>query len=119
MPTILVVDDEENIRHLYKAELEDEGYQVLTAGDGEEALEVFDSQDVHLMTIDIKMPKMDGLDLITNIRERDKELPIVVCSAYPSYKQDFHVWGAEAYVVKSADLSELKQRVKKLLKLPA
>lgn len=116
MARILVVDDEESIRQLYKAELEDEGYEVITANDGESALQTLEQdKDIDLITVDIRMPKMDGLELVGKIREKDKKLPIVICSAYPSYKQDFHAWGAGAYVVKSSEMAELKEKVKELL----
>ncbi|MBI5198068.1 MAG: response regulator, partial [Nitrospirae bacterium] len=65
---ILVVDDEENIRLLYKGELEDEGYEVVMAGSGEEALEVFDKVRPDLVTLDIKMPGMGGLRALEHIR---------------------------------------------------
>jgi len=115
MQKVLIVDDEENVRKLYKVELEDEGYKVITAGNGEEAMQTLDEEKIDLVTLDIKMPGTDGIELLGKIRHFDRNIPIVVCSAYPSYKQDFHVWGAEAYIVKSADLSELKSTLKQLL----
>lgn len=113
--TILVVDDEENIRFLYKEELTDEGYEVMLAGNAEEALEKIGRQRPDLITVDIKMPGMDGLEFLQKLKEEEKEIPVILCSAYGSYKQDFRVWASDAYVVKSADLSELKGAIKDIL----
>jgi len=113
--TILVVDDEENIRFLYKEELTDEGYEVILAGNADEALEKIGRQRPDLITVDIKMPGMDGLEFLQKLKEEEKEIPVILCSAYGSYKQDFRVWASDAYVVKSADLSELKGAIKDIL----
>ena len=113
--TILVVDDEENIRFLYKEELTDEGYEVILAGNADEALEKIGQQRPDLITVDIKMPGMDGLEFLQKLKEEEKEIPVILCSAYGSYKQDFRVWASDAYVVKSADLSELKGAIKDIL----
>ena len=112
---ILVVDDEENIRFLYKEELTDEGYEVILAENAEEALEKINQKCPDLITVDIKMPGMDGLEFLQKLKEDEKEIPVILCSAYGSYKQDFRVWASDAYVVKSADLSELKCTIKDIL----
>jgi len=117
MKKIMVVDDEENIRFLYKEELEDEGFSVELAKDGEEALEKLPDFKPNLITLDIKMPGMNGIEVLKRIREQDRELPIVLCSAYGEYKQDFTTWASDAYVVKCADLTELKTTIWRLLKL--
>jgi len=117
MKKIMVVDDEENIRFLYKEELEDEGFSVELAKDGEEALEKLPDFKPNLITLDIKMPGMNGIEVLKRIREQDRELPIVLCSAYGEYKQDFTTWASDAYVVKCADLTELKTTIRRLLKL--
>lgn len=113
---ILVVDDEENIRNLYKADLEDEGFEVEVASSGVEALEKVESGAFDLVTLDIKMPDMDGIDLLRRIKERFRELPVILCTAYHHYKQDFGTWAADAYVVKSSDTGELINTVKRILK---
>jgi CheY-like chemotaxis protein len=115
MPRILVVDDESNIRLLYKEELEEEGYGVETASSGPEALEKIRGNKPDLVTLDIKMVGMDGLEVLAKIREFDLELPIILCTAYGSYRQDFGTWGSDVYVTKSANLEELKREVKRLL----
>jgi len=117
MKRIMVVDDEENIRFLYKEELEDEGFSVELAKNGEEALEKLPDFKPDLITLDIKMPGMNGIEVLKHIREQDRELPIVLCSAYGEYKQDFTTWASDAYVVKCADLTELKTTIRRLLGL--
>ena len=117
MKRIMVVDDEENIRFLYKEELEDEGFAVELAKSGEEALEKLLDFKPDLITLDIKMPGMDGIEVLKRIREQDRKLPIVLCSAYGEYKQDFTTWASDAYVVKCADLTELKTTIRRLLGL--
>ncbi len=115
MKKILVVDDEENIRFLYKEELEEEGFVVEMAGNGEEALEKLSAFRPDLVTLDLKMPGIGGIEALKRIRERDRNLPIVLCSAYGEYKQDFTTWASDAYVVKSADLTELKSTIHRFL----
>jgi two-component system response regulator (stage 0 sporulation protein F) len=117
MKRILIVDDEENIRFLYKEELEDEGFTVDLARNGEEALEKVDHFQPDLITLDIKMPGLNGLEVLKRIREQKRHLPIILCSAYGEYKQDFTTWASDAYVVKCADLTELKETIRRLLKL--
>lgn len=115
MARILVVDDEENIRLLYREELAEEGYEVDTAASGEEALRLLAERPYDLVTVDIKMPGMDGLELLSRIRERWVELPVVLATAYGTYKQDFASWSSDAYVTKSSDLGELKREIRRLL----
>jgi CheY-like chemotaxis protein len=117
MKKILVVDDEESIRFLYKEELEEEGYIVECAGNGEEALEKLLLFKPDLISLDIKMPGMDGLEALKRIRQTERQLPIILCSAYGEYKQDLTTWASDAYVVKCADLTNFKTTIRKLLGL--
>jgi CheY-like chemotaxis protein len=113
--TILVVDDEENIRWLYREELEDEGYKITDAASGEEALAIVPELKPDLVVMDIKMPGISGGDTLIKIKEIDKNIPVILCSAYGDYKQDFSTWASDAYVVKSASLDELKKAITKVL----
>ncbi len=115
MKKILVVDDEESIRFLYKEELEEEGYIVECAMNGEEALQKLSAFKPDLVSLDIKMPVMDGIEALKRIREKERNLPIILCSAYGEYKQDLTTWASDAYVVKCADLTNFKCTIKKLL----
>lgn len=112
---ILVVDDEEGLRLLYKEELEDEGAEVVVAASGEEALEKLEENIIDLVLLDIKMPGMDGVEVLRHVKEKYKDLPVILCTAYPHYKHDFGTWASDAYVIKSSDLTELKQTIKEIL----
>ncbi|MBI5561436.1 MAG: response regulator [Deltaproteobacteria bacterium] len=112
---ILVVDDEEGLRLLYKEELEDAGWDVTLAASGEESLKRIEEAPVDLVLLDIKMPGMDGVEVLRRVKERWKDLPVVLCTAYPHYKHDFGTWASDAYVIKSSDLTELKQTVRDIL----
>lgn len=113
--TILIVEDDNNQRALYEEEMSEEGYRVLTAADGREALRVVEKHHPDLVVLDINMPVMDGLDTLSQMLELNSKMPVVINTAYASYKESFTSWSADAYVVKSSDLSELKQTVKRLL----
>ena len=115
MKTILVVDDEEAIRLLYQEELREAGYRVELASDGHSALGMVQRSRPDLMTIDIKMPGMDGIELLRQVREIHRDLPIIICTAYGDFKLDFGTWASDAYLTKSADLAELKAKIRELL----
>jgi DNA-binding response OmpR family regulator len=112
MPKILIVDDEEGIRMLYSMELQDEGYEVLTLADGKELLQVVESESPDCIVLDIKMREYNGLDLLQQIRKKHYDLPVILNSAYSSFKVDLKAVAADYYVVKSSDLSELKEKLK-------
>ncbi|ACR78739.1 MULTISPECIES: response regulator [Kosmotoga] len=113
---IMIVDDEENMRFLLTEELGEEGFHVITAASAEEALDLFEKHpDISLVTIDIEMPGISGLELAGMLRNKKPDLKIVLLTAYTHYKQDMASWAADAYVVKSTDLREFKETIKKLL----
>lgn len=112
MNKILIVDDEEVIRMLYSEELEDEGYNVITTGSGRGLVELIKRERPELIILDIKMAEHDGLDLLQDIRKEFYNIPVILCSAYSSFKGDLKSIAADYYVIKSADLGELKQKVK-------
>lgn len=115
MTKILVVDDEKNVRKLYESELLKEGYEVVTAESAEEALQSMDDINPDLVVLDIRLEGMDGIDCLRTIMERNRDLPVILSSAYSTYKQDFSSWLADAYVVKSSDLTELKTSIREVL----
>ena len=115
MKTILVADDEEAIRELISEELTDEGYRVLTASNAREALKMVETEPLDLVILDIRMPGMDGLEALPRILGMKEGLPVILNTAYSQYKESFMSWAADAYVVKSSDLSELKQKIKELI----
>jgi DNA-binding response OmpR family regulator len=110
---ILIVDDDQNILRLYKEELEEDGYQIVTASNGREAMEQFEKEAPDLVTLDILLPDVDGIKLLRQMKEKRPRLPVIMSTAY-DYRDDFAVWASEAYIVKSADLTELKSTIKKL-----
>ncbi len=115
MTTILLVEDDKNQRLLYEQELRREGYDIVTADDGKEALEKAQEQPLDLVIMDIIMPEMNGLDAMGRILSKNKGVPIIIHTAYSNYKSTFMSWAADAYIVKSSDLSELKDKIKELL----
>ena len=115
METLLVVDDEAHQRMLYQEELSDEGYQIILARNGKEALEKVLEAAPDLIVLDIRMPVMDGLESLGKIIGKERDIPIIIHSAYSSYKDDFMSWAADDFVVKSADLTELKRKIRGLL----
>lgn len=120
MAKILIVDDEEHIRFLYSEELADEGYEVATADSGYQLLERIDKEKPDLVVLDIKMVDYNGLDLLQDIRNKYYDLPVILCTAYDTFKEDMKSIAADFYVIKSFDLTELKNKIKMALetKLP-
>jgi CheY-like chemotaxis protein len=115
MKKIMVIDDDENVLLLCTQELTEEGYRVVTAHDGKEALHLLEHEKPDVVVLDIVMPKMDGLEAMGKIIRRMRKTPIVINSSYSAYKDDFKSWPADAYVLKSADLHALKRTIKDLL----
>ena len=115
MKTILVVDDDEAIRTLLQEELEDEGYKVLIATNARDALKMVAAEPLDLVVLDIRMPGMDGLEALPRILGIKEGLPVIMNTAYTQYQDSFMSWAADAYVVKSSDLTELKEKVKELV----
>ncbi len=118
MVHILVVDDDKNIRLLLRAVLEDAGYTVSTAENGEDALLVMDREHVDLVVLDVMMPKMDGYEFTRLLRESDNNLPILMVSAkqLPSDKHKGFAVGTDDYITKPIDNEEMLYRIKALLR---
>ncbi len=114
----MVVDDDENLRLLYEEVLTDEGYSVMLAKNGKEALRKVEQKEPHLVILDIVMPEMDGMEAMLRILRKHRKTPVILNTAYTRYREDFMTWAADAYVMKSSDLSELKAKVKQLLAMP-
>ncbi|WP_340373236.1 response regulator transcription factor [Peribacillus sp. FSL E2-0218] len=110
--SILIADDEKEIADLISILLEKEGYHVITASDGQEALDVTETQNVDLLILDIMMPKMDGYEVIRHIRERHN-MPVIFLSAKTSDFDKVHglVIGADDYMTKPFIPMELVARV--------
>ena len=115
MKTVLVADDEVGMQKLYQRELSREGYNVVCVSSAQEAIRKTQESAPDLVIMDIRMPGMDGIEGMNRILEANNEIPVVINSAYSSYKDSFLSWSAEAYVTKSSDLSELKATVRQIL----
>ncbi|UCB53659.1 MAG: response regulator [Candidatus Zixiibacteriota bacterium] len=114
-PSVLVVDDEDHILKLYQEELTEEGYQVKTATNGEQALRMAETESPDVVVLDIKLQDQNGLEILGGLRKLDGNRPIILNSAYSVYKNDFQSWLADAYLVKSSNLDELKKKIKELI----
>jgi len=113
---ILVCDDEESIRLLLNETLEEQ-YDIEQAADGREAVKKITKEPYDLLIIDIKMPGTHGFEAIERIRERNKKIPIIICSAYRLMKDDIVVKTSDvaAFITKPVDLESLKAKVFELI----
>ena len=115
MEKVLCVDDDLSLLRLYQEELTEDGYKVILAKDGKEALKKFEKESPNVVVMDIRMPVMDGIETLTAMLWKDRQVPVILNTAYPQYRENFMTWGAEAYVIKSSDLTELKDKIREVL----
>ena len=115
--TVLVTDDDQDIRDGIEIYLKNDGYNVLKAADGMEALQLLEAHDVHLIILDIMMPKMDGITATFKIRE-ERNIPILMLSAKAEDTDKIHGLsvGADDYLTKPFHPLELMARVKSQLR---
>lgn len=115
---ILVVDDDKNTRMYFRAVLENNGYTVITAENGEEALEAMDHVHIDLAVLDVMMPRMDGYAFTETLRRGDSNLPILMVSAkqLPVDKNRGFAAGIDDYMTKPVNQDEFLYRVKALLR---
>ncbi|HHY65389.1 MAG TPA: response regulator transcription factor [Clostridiaceae bacterium] len=115
---ILVVDDDKHTRRLFEDVLKAENYTVLTAANGEEALEIMDREHIDLVVLDIMMPKMDGYELTKVLRKTNNNLPILMVSAkqLPEDRRKGFIVGTDDYMTKPIDVEEMLLRIKALLR---
>ncbi len=115
MHRILVVDDDHNVRLVYREMLNEAGYEVLEAESGRETIETLNREPIDLVVLDIKLRSESGLDVLQKITKQFPEIPVILCSAYASFQDDYTSWLAESYIIKSTDLEELSREVDRVL----
>jgi len=117
METILIVDDEKNYPRILSAVLEEEGFETFCANSGYEALEILKNIDVDLVLTDMKMPKMDGIELLGKIKEKDKDLPVIMMTAHGTVDKAVEAMqkGAYSYILKPFDNNRLILYVNKAI----
>jgi len=115
MIKVLVVEDDPHQRVLFSEELVAAGYEVITATNGKEAVERLGKETPSIVVLDLRMPVMDGLDALGRILAQRNDLPVIIHTAYGSYRDNFQSWSADAFVTKSSDLSELKSTLRRIL----
>jgi DNA-binding response OmpR family regulator len=115
MERVLCVDDDASLLQLYHDELTEEGYTVILAKDGKEALKKLEKEAPEIVVMDIRMPNMDGIETLTAMLGKNRQIPVILNTAFPQYRDNFMTWGAEAYVIKSSDLTELKKKIREVL----
>jgi len=113
--SVAIVDDEATIRETVEYALAREGYRTCVHANGVDAWESFQKTLPDLVILDIRMAGMDGVEALQRILDRDNTLPVILNTAYSSYRENFMTWSADAYVTKSADVDELIDTVKSLL----
>ncbi len=116
---ILVVDDEWELRNLLTEFLTGEGYDVIPASNGEEALELAEKEEPQVILLDVKMPGIDGIEVCRRLKEEDKTrfIPIIMVTALEDRDVDAFVEGADDFVTKPFSLVELSFRVKSMLRI--
>jgi DNA-binding response OmpR family regulator len=116
MAKILVVEDEENLCLLFEQELTEAGHQVVIAHDGKTAIQLARDEKPDLVIMDINLPdKMNGLESMSKILDENKDMPVIINTGYSQYRDNFMSWAAEAYVLKSGDLTPLKETISGVL----
>ena len=115
MKKVMIIEDEPHLLSLYKDELEDEGYEVAAFNDGDEGVDKLKDFSPDVVVLDIKLDTGGGgLEVLRAIKSHNKDIRVILNSAYTTYKNDFTTWMADAYIVKSSDLRELKNKIREL-----
>jgi two-component system NtrC family response regulator len=117
METVLIVDDEKNYPHILSAVLEEEGFEAFTAHSGHEALEILGNADVDLVLTDVKMPAMDGMELLERIKTKELDLPVIMMTAHGTVDKAVEAMqkGAYTYILKPFDNERLVIYVNKAI----
>lgn len=118
MGRILVAEDDRNANKLIGAVLRKDGHEILSAADGQEALTILENEHVDLIVSDVMMPHMDGMELVSQLREANWDMPVLMLTARQDSEtlHDSFLIGADDYLTKPADMKELVLRVRALLR---
>ena len=114
---VVLIEDDKVIRESYAFLInKTASFQVVNAyASAEQAFKSIKNDDPLIVLLDVELPGMNGIEALNEIKNTNKNLPVILCSAYGEFKQDFSSWASDGYVVKSADTKELKQTIKDLL----
>ncbi len=115
MNRILIVDDDAAIRMLYEDELDEEGYEVFTCGDGSRVMNLIEQNGPDLLLMEIRLSKYNGLDLLQDVRNRHPNLPVVLYIDAPGYEDHVNCVAADDVFVKSSNLEGLKEKIGKVM----
>ncbi len=112
-PTILIVDDDETVIEAVQASLENENYNVISAGSGKEALEKFDENEVDIIVTDIRMPEVDGLELLKRVKDRSPATKVIMMTAYASVDSAVEAMreGASDYIRKPIEVKDIRTTI--------
>jgi DNA-binding response OmpR family regulator len=116
MAKILLVDDQTCIQHFYQEELTACGYNVTVASDGYEAIAKMEAFKPDVVVLDLFLEGPKGWEVLDIIKNRDVCLPVIIITAYDSYRDDPRLKKADGYVIKSFNLTELKQKISEIFK---
>jgi two-component system response regulator (stage 0 sporulation protein F) len=113
----MIVDDQHGIRLLLSEVFRREGYETLTAGSGKEAFALLETNEPDLILLDMKIPGMDGLEILRRIRTMNKTLKVIMMTAYGELEmiQETKELGALCYFSKPFDIDEIRQKVNSIL----
>lgn len=112
---ILIIDDDPSIQLLYEEELSEEGYDVISSDGEKDVLQLIDAKRPDIILLDLILGSRSGLSLLRDIRNTFHAIPLIVTTAYPTFKIDPKSVDADAYVTKGSDLTGLKQQIEKCL----
>jgi len=118
MKHILLVEDDKNIQRLLEEELQEDGYSIDVVSDGKEALSYLEGKNGEkpdLIILDLRMPRMNGFETMGHLIKSRHDTPVIIHTAYSSYRSDVMVMAADAYIEKSHDLTKLKETIKELI----
>lgn len=112
---ILVVEEDQTLRGFYRTELQKEGYDVITVDGGHKAVDKLHDDMVDLIVLELELHDGSGLDYLQQFIDEKRDLKVIINTDYPTYRLDFRSWAADAFLVKSSDLHELKEAIDVLL----